>query len=181
MEMNNKYIVDNQNNTIHETAVIFDNVELGSNNWIGAYSVIGAPAEKKGFVGRGEVVIGDGNEIREHVTIHAGTVGKTIIGNQNYIQCHSHMGHDVEIMNNCTISAYACIGGHCIINDYANIALGGILHQWAIVETGAMLGAQGFGKGTLKEFTIYMGVPAKRTKPNTFLINKLGDRNGTII
>ena len=181
MEMNNKYIIDNNNNTIHETAVIFDNVELGSNNWVGAYTVIGAPAEKRGFIGRGKVVIGDGNEIREHVTIHAGTTKVTTIGNQNYIQCHSHIGHDTHVMNNCVISAYGCTGGFGIINDWANIGLAAVLHQRSTMETGSMLGAQGFGKGTLKEFTIYMGVPTKRTKPNTFLINKLGDRNGTII
>ncbi|HSG61669.1 MAG TPA: hypothetical protein VLA24_09570, partial [Pseudomonadales bacterium] len=57
-------------NDIHPTAIIYDCVDIGRGNKIGAYAVIGSNGEIrncKEFNGR--VVIGDGNVISEHVTI----------------------------------------------------------------------------------------------------------------
>ena len=36
-------------NFIHPTAIIGDNVELGDNNYIGAYCIIGDPTEHKKY------------------------------------------------------------------------------------------------------------------------------------
>lgn len=34
-------------NFIHPTAIIYEDVEIGDNNYIGAYCIIGAPPEHK--------------------------------------------------------------------------------------------------------------------------------------
>jgi len=164
---------------IHHTAIIYDNVDVGNNVVIGAYSVIGSPAESKGADNvnpKGKVVIGDGTVIREHVTIHSpvSDEGVTSVGKECYIQAHSHIGHDSKIGDFVTIACYACIGGHSILEDHVNIALHAVTHQRTTVKTGTIVGACGFVKGVIDGWGVYVGVPAKRIKDNTYLMDKLG-------
>ena len=161
---------------IHATAIVEDGVILGKNVSIGAYTVIGTPAEMKGEEGiSGRVRIGDNTVIREHVTIHSSRFKDklTDIGNDCYIQAHSHIGHDSKIGENVTIACYACIGGHSIIGDWCNLGLHAITHQFTEIKKGTMLGAGAFAKGILDSWSVYVGVPAKRIKANDYLIKKL--------
>lgn len=163
---------------IHPTAIIYPNVVLGKNVWIGAYSVIGAPAEVKGKPQQvmGKVYINSNTVIREFVTVHSPSsdISHTYIGSNCYIQAHSHIGHDAYLDDYITISCYACVGGHCNISQYVNLGLHSVLHQRSKVDAGIMLGANAFGKGHLSEpFMVYVGTPAKPIKPNQYLIDKL--------
>lgn len=100
-------------NFIHPTAIIGENVILGDNNYIGAYCIIGDPAEHKKFWGqeKGKVIIGDNNIITGLVTIDAGTEYDTFIRNNCFIMKHAHIGHDCRIWDNVTISCGAKIAG----------------------------------------------------------------------
>ena len=151
-------------NYIHPTAIVGDNVELGDNNYIGAYCIIGDKAEHKKYWDKplGKVIIGDNNIITGLVTIDAGTEEPTIIENDCFIMKHAHIGHDCIIQNNVTISCGAKIGGHSIIKEKSNIGLNAVLHQFTTIEKGCMIGASAFMKGLTEEFTKYAGVPAKK-------------------
>lgn len=151
-------------NFIHPTAIIGDNVELGDNNYIGPYCIIGDKAEHKKYWDKplGKVIIGDNNIITGLVTIDAGTEEPTIIENDCFIMKHAHIGHDCIIQNNVTISCGAKIGGHSIIKEKSNIGLNAVLHQFTTIEKGCMIGASAFIKGLTEEFTKYAGVPAKK-------------------
>jgi UDP-N-acetylglucosamine acyltransferase len=156
------------NNIIHPTAIIGKNVILGDNNYIGAYCIIGDPAEHKKHWDeeKGKVYIGNNNIITGLVTIDAGTKDITFIGNNCFIMKHAHIGHDCLIQDNVTISCGAKIGGHSIIKNNSNIGLNAVLHQFSIIEQGCMIGASAFFKGQTKEFSKYAGVPAKYLSPN---------------
>jgi len=156
-------------NIIHPTAIIHPNVILGDNNYIGAYCIIGDPAEHKKYWGAeiGKVWIGDNNIITGLVTIDAGTEETTMIAHNCFIMKHAHIGHDCRILSNVTISCGAKIGGHSVINQYSNIGLNAVLHQFSIIEMGCMIGASAFFKGHSKPFTKYAGVPAKELGKNT--------------
>ena len=162
---------------IHDTAIVHPNVYLGKNVSIGAFSVVGTPAEVKGEKGlpQGRVYIGDNTVIREHVTIHSSRHedGRTKIGSDCYIQAHSHIGHDSYIGNNVTIACFACVGGHNFISDHCNLGLHSVTHQRTTLGEGVMLGANAFGKGILTSYSVYVGTPAKRIKSNIRLLNKL--------
>jgi UDP-N-acetylglucosamine acyltransferase len=160
-------------NFIHPTAIIGDNVILGDNNYIGAYCIIGDPAEHKKHWDKpkGKVYIGYNNIITGLVTIDAGTEDNTTILNNCFIMKHAHIGHDCFIMNNVTISCGAKIGGHSIINEYSNIGLNAVLHQFTRIERGCMIGASAFIKGETEEFTKYAGVPARKIGINEYSRN----------
>jgi UDP-N-acetylglucosamine acyltransferase len=168
-------------NIIHPTAIIGKNVELGDNNYIGAYCIIGDIAEYKkywfdtdpegkfySYIGlkKGKVYIGNNNIITGLVTIDAGTEDLTYIQDDCFIMKHAHIGHDCVIKNGVTISCGAKIGGHSIIKENSNIGLNAVLHQWAVIEEGCMIGASAFFKGHSEAFGKYAGVPAKKIGSN---------------
>jgi UDP-N-acetylglucosamine acyltransferase len=160
-------------NFIHPTAIIGDNVILGDNNYIGAYCIIGDPAEHKKFWDKekGIVVIGNNNIVTGLVTIDSGTSDITTIGDNCFIMKHAHIGHDCLIYSNVTISCGAKIGGHSIIKEYSNIGLNAVLHQFTKIERGCMIGASAFIKGETEEFIKYAGVPAKKIGINEYSRN----------
>ena len=155
-------------NFIHPTAIIGDNVTLGDNNYIGAYCIIGEPAEHKKYWDKpkGKVLIGDNNIITGLVTIDAGTEYETIIQSNCFIMKHAHIGHDCWIGSNVTISCGAKIGGHSTIKPNSNIGLNAVLHQFSEIEEGCMIGASAFFKGESEPFTKYAGVPARKLGVN---------------
>lgn len=169
-------------NYIHPTAIIGDNVILGDNNYIGAYCIIGDPAEHKAFwkyernvnnkhngmrkVVSGRVIIGNNNIITGLVTIDAGTEQTTYIGDNCFIMKHAHIGHDCTINNNVTISCGAKIGGHSVIGEKSNIGLNAVLHQFSNIHVGCIIGASAFFKGESEPYTKYAGVPAKSLGQN---------------
>ena len=179
-------------NFIHPTAIIGDNVILGDNNYIGAYCIIGDPAEHKKYWGykefesitfnkkdwrtlkkvkeikfnTGKVIIGNNNIVTGLVTIDAGTEVPTIIEDGCFIMKHAHIGHDCKIMNNVTISCGAKIGGHSIIGEGSNIGLNAVLHQFSIIKRGCMIGASAFFKGESELEMKYAGVPARKLGQN---------------
>ena len=52
-------------NFIHPTAIIYEDVEIGDNNYIGAYCIIGAPPEHKKHWDNpwSKVIIGNNNNM----------------------------------------------------------------------------------------------------------------------
>jgi UDP-N-acetylglucosamine acyltransferase len=155
-------------NFIHPTAIIGDNVILGDNNYIGAFCIIGDPAEHKKYWGqeKGKIIIGNNNIVTGLVTIDAGTEVPTIIEDGCFIMKHAHIGHDCRIMNNVTISCGAKIGGHSIIGEGSNIGLNAVLHQFSIIKKGCMIGASAFFKGESEVEMKYAGVPARKLGSN---------------
>lgn len=166
------------NNIIGFGVVIEGDVTIGDNNHIRPFTVIGTPPEKHGFFKtHGKVIIGNNNEISEHVTIHSSAGDMpTEIGNNCILMTKVHIGHDAKIMDNVTISSAAIIGGHCIIMRFANIGLNATIHQNVVIGSCAMIGAGAFvGKKThISPGNIYSGVPAKFLKRNEIGIMRSG-------
>ena len=78
--------------------VLDGRLKIGRNNKIFHFASLGAPPQDKKYAGEDtELVIGDGNTIREFCTIHVGTVqdaGVTRIGDDNWIMNSVHIAHD---------------------------------------------------------------------------------------
>lgn len=152
-------------NTIHPTAVIGKNVELGTGNYIGPHCVIGYPAEWKSKWGTdpGKVVIGNDNIITGLVTIDAGGTGITHIGHGCFIMKHAHIGHDSIIEDFVTISCGAKIGGHTHIMEGATVGLNASIHQKQIIGAWSMIGMGAVipKKVLIQPFNKYAGNPVR--------------------
>lgn len=118
--------------------VIFKDVQIGSGNEFLPSCVIGAVPQiltMSDDTKIGGLVIGDGNKIREQVTIHPSMYpGEfTRIGNNNLLMIGVHLGHDCVLEDNIVMSNYVQISGHCKIGTGVWLSGMVLLHQFIIV------------------------------------------------
>jgi UDP-N-acetylglucosamine acyltransferase len=125
--------------------VIDGRARLGKNNRIFPFTTIGlAPQDLKY---RGEptaVEIGDGNTIRECVTIHRGTAegdGVTRVGSLNLLMAYVHIAHDCKVGNHVIMANGASLAGHIEIQDHATVGPFCGIHQFSRIGAYSFLGA----------------------------------------
>jgi UDP-N-acetylglucosamine acyltransferase len=157
-------------NVIMEGAVIRQGVQLGDNNFVGPYCVIGDPPEKHGYFDTyGRVIIGSGNKFTKQVTIDSGCDGDPTIIKSNVIILKSgHVGHNAYIDEGTIISCNAMIGGYTKVGKHCNFGLGSAVHQRLEIPEGIILGMNStITKRTLLEPNRkYIGSPARDAGPN---------------
>ena len=163
-------------NSIHKTAIIHPNIVLGKGNVIGAYCVIGGNGEIRGVMQadfKGTVHIGNDNVISEHVTIQRPLKhGKsTMIGNENLIMAHAHIGHDAYIGNGCEICTSSVIGGFVTIYDRVKVKLNCTIRNRLIIGMDSIIGMGSVVTKDVPPFTTVYGNPAKQKQ----LIDELED------
>ena len=128
---------------IFANAVIKGCVEIGADNEVGYGAIIGADPQDLIFnkESKSEVVIGDGNVIREYVTIHRGAVAEsqTIVGDHNYLMVGVHLGHNVHLKNKIIITNNCLLAGYVEVEDRAVLGGGSVFHQFIKVGTLAMV------------------------------------------
>jgi UDP-N-acetylglucosamine acyltransferase len=112
-------------------------VTIGKNNTIHPYAVLGGEPQDFKYDGAAtEVVIGDGNVIRESMTISRGTShgdGRTVIGNGNYLMACSHVAHDCILGSHIVLANCALLAGHSRVEDHAYISGQVVVHQFATI------------------------------------------------
>jgi UDP-N-acetylglucosamine acyltransferase len=137
--------VEIEEDTIIQSHVnITGNTSIGKGNKIYPFASIGNHPQDMKYNGEEtKLTIGDGNTIREYVTINPGTVqggGITCVGNNNLIMISAHIAHDCIIRNNIVIANSAAIAGHAEIDD--NVIIGGNcgIQQFTRIGKMAMIG-----------------------------------------
>jgi len=87
--------------------------------------------------------VGARTQVREHVTIHRGTVtgsGLTRVGEDCLLMVGVHVAHDCEIGRGVVIANNVLMGGHVTIGDNAVIGGGAAIHQFTRIGRAAMIG-----------------------------------------
>lgn len=152
-------VIIGEGTTVGAYTVIHEGTVIGKNNSIGSHVVIGGDGEiRDGKNYKGKIEIGSNNVINHHVTIDKPLNGYTVVGNNNYIMTKSHLGHDVVVFNNVTISSGSMIGGHTHIHDHATIGLNTEVHQRKIIGQGSMVGMGSSIVKNVYPFTKVVGV-----------------------
>ena len=164
--------------------VIEGRTRIGRANRIWQFASIGAPPQDKKYAGEDtSVEIGDGNTIREYVTINRGTAldaGVTRVGDENWIMAYVHFAHDCQIGSR-TIFANACeLAGHVQVGDWAILGATTLVHQFV------RIGAHSFtGMGTYldRDLPPYVKAAGNMAKPygiNSEGLRRRGFAAGTI-
>lgn len=136
-------------------------IEMGRDNFVGHGAVLGKSPQSKAY--RGEptrLIIGDGNTFREYVTVHRGTLeggGVTRIGDGNLMMIGSHLGHDVQVGDRCTIVNCALVAGHVELFDGCILSGHTALQQRVRVGRLAMLGGMGASSKDIPPFVLQQG------------------------
>lgn len=131
-----------KNVTIDAFAYIDDNVILGDNCHVFPSAVIGAVPQDLKFQGEETwTIIGDNCVLREFVTIHRGTAskGKTVIGSNNLIMAYCHVAHDCVLGNHIIMSNATQLAGEVVVDDYAIIGGGSLVHQFSHIGGHCMI------------------------------------------
>lgn len=127
------------------------------NRFIGHAAIGGEPQDKKYAGERTELVIGDGNVIREFVTINRGTGGGggiTVVGNDNWMLAYTHVAHDCHVGNHCVFSNNTTLAGHVTVGDYVIISGFAGAHQFCRIGAHAFLGMGALTNGDVPPFTM---------------------------
>lgn len=122
--------------------VIEGHTTIGLNNRIHNYAALGAAPQDKKYAGEPtQLIIGDGNTIREFCTFNAGTVsggGITRIGDDNLFMAYVHLAHDCQIGSHTIFANNSQLAGHVHVDDW--VILGG----FTVVRQFLRLGAHSF-------------------------------------
>lgn len=100
---------------------------IGCDCRIYPYAAIGLPPQDRTWSGEAtRLEIGDNCSIREHVTVHRGTIkggGATRIGSRCLLMVGAHVAHDCRLGDDLTLGNIATLGGHVTVDS--KVVMGG--------------------------------------------------------
>ena len=151
--------------TIASHVVIEGRTRIGRGNRIFQFASIGAEPQDKKYRGEPTAVeIGDGNTIREYVTINRGTAqdaGVTRVGDDNWIMAYVHIAHDCQVGSH-VIVANACeLAGHVHVGDWAILGATTLVHQFVHIGAHSFTGMGTYLPQDLPPYVTVAGNPAK--------------------
>jgi UDP-N-acetylglucosamine acyltransferase len=160
-------------------------VRIGRDNRILQFSSIGGAPQDKKYAGEDTAVeIGDGNTIREYVTVNRGTAldaGVTRIGDDNWIMAYAHFAHDCQIGSHTIFANVTQLAGHVHVGDWVVFGGNTLVHQFVRV------GAHSFTRmGTaldrdLPPYVMAAGDMAKPYGLNTKGLRRRGFSDATLV
>jgi UDP-N-acetylglucosamine acyltransferase len=182
-------------NKIHPTAIIAENVILGDNNEIGAYSIIEGPTKigDNNIIGHHVIIgspgqdtrnprydskecyieIGNDNIIREFTAIQKPCYRDvTKLGNNIFLMQSVHIPHDAVLHDNVVITPMCVLAGITTILKGANVAMGTTIHQYSVIGHYSLAAMGSIVTKNIKPFTIF--VSGKPPRVNKYAIEKFG-------
>ncbi len=129
---------------------------IGRDNRFHGHAAIGGDPQDKKYAGeRTELVIGDGNVVREFVTFHRGTGGgggTTRIGNRNWFLAYTHVAHDCQVGDDCVFSNNATLAGHVEVGNQVILSGFAGVHQFCRIGDHAFIGMGALVSGDVPPF-----------------------------
>ena len=149
---------------LYSHVVIGGFTRIGKNNDIFQFSSIGEICQDLKYKGEETwLEIGDHNSIREHCTLHRGTVqdqSLTKIGSHNLLMVNTHIAHDCMIgdhnifANNVGIAGHVNVGNHVIVGGNAGV------HQFCRIDSYSMIGGAALILKDVPAYVLASGNPA---------------------
>lgn len=164
-------------NTILPYTIIEGKVQLGDNNVIGPHVVIGCPATDTKHVdlkfGDSKVIIGNNNVIREFSVVEQPCYEEhTIIEDDVFIMQGVHVSHDVCVNRKCVITNTSVLAGIVKILEGANIAMACTVNQYATIGQYSIVATNAACMKNVRPFSRY--IPGRPVSVNEYAIEKFG-------
>ena len=165
--------------TLISHVVLDGRTRIGARNTFYPFCSVGVAPQDLKYKGEPtETVIGDGNTIRECVTISRGTTGGggvTRLGSNNLLMAYVHIGHDSQVGSNCILANAATLAGHVTIEDFVTLGAFCPVHQHCVLGAHAFIGGGTIVTQDVLPFSLTSG----RRENKAFGINKIGlERKG---
>jgi len=163
---------------LHHRVTVVGHTRVGRNNVIYPNATVGTPPQDKTY--RDEptrVVMGDGNVIRECVTIHRGSTkeeGVTCVGNRCYLMACSHVAHDCVLGDGVVFGNNVLVGGHVHVDDGANLNGGAAVHPFTTIGRLSYIGGLTRIVQDVPPFLIVEGHPSRVRGINSVGMRRAG-------
>ena len=163
--------------------VVDGHTVVGEGAVVYPFCTIGLPPQDLKYRGEPtETVIGPRTQLREHCTIHRGTVtgsGVTRVGSDCLLMAVVHVAHDCALGDGVIVANNVVMGGHVSIGDHAVIGGASALHQFVRIGRGAMVGGVSGVEADVVPFTTVMGNRAYLSGLNLVGLKRRGvERDG---
>jgi UDP-N-acetylglucosamine acyltransferase len=124
--------------------VVEGRTRIGARTHVFPFASIGHPPQDMKYAGEpSELVIGEDNTIREHVTMNPGTQGGgmvTRIGSRCLFMMGAHVAHDCMIGDRVVMANNATLAGHVVVEEDAIVGGLAAVHQFVRIGRLAMIG-----------------------------------------
>ena len=154
--------------------VLDGRTHIGARNTFYPFCSVGVAPQDLKYKGEPtETEIGDGNTIRECVTVSRGTVGGggvTRIGSNCLLMAYAHVGHDSSIGSHCILANSATLAGHVTIEDHVTLGAFCPVHQNCVIGAHAFIG----GGTIVTQDVLPFSLTSARRENKAFGINKIG-------
>jgi len=162
--------------TLFAHVVVTGRTTIGEETMIHSFCTIGAPSQDR-KADEGEIAyttIGSRTVIREYTSIHRGSAdagGVTSVGDDCLLLAYTHVAHNCRIGNSVTMSNFAQLAGHVVVEDNAVIGAMSGVHQFVRIGRYAFVGGYAKLGRDLPPYFLADGNP-----PEVYGLNAVGLR-----
>jgi len=165
--------------------VIEGETSLGAGCEVHPFAVLGAAPQHAAYKPGDPVRLEVGARclIREHVTLHGGSVvgrGVTTIGDDCAFYVGSHVGHDCRVGDHVTMANGAALGGHTVIGDHVFLGGGSAVQQRCRIGRHAFIGGLAGANLDVIPFAMAWGNHARLEGLNLIGLKRRGFSRETI-
>ncbi|HCP77473.1 MAG: acyl-[acyl-carrier-protein]--UDP-N-acetylglucosamine O-acyltransferase [Pusillimonas sp.] len=158
--------------------VIDGHTTIGRNNTFYRFCSIGGMPQDKKYQGEPtRLEIGDGNMVREYVTINTGTVqdvGVTRVGSDNWIMAYVHIAHDCQVASHTILANNVQLAGHIHIDDWAIVGGSSAVHQFVRIGAHTMIGGTSSIRQDIPPYVMGAGDPFRPVGINSEGLKRRG-------
>jgi UDP-N-acetylglucosamine acyltransferase len=158
--------------------VIEGRTRIGAGARLSAYASVGLAPQDLKYKGEPTgVELGARSQLREHVTIHRGSVGgdgTTRVGADCLLMACSHVGHDCQLGDRVILANNVMLGGHVRIGEQSFLGGGAAIHQLVRIGRQAMIGGLAGVTNDVPPFGNVFGLPARLVGLNVVGLRRRG-------
>lgn len=169
---------------LHSHVVIGGYTRIGKNNEIFQFASVGEVCQDLKYNGEETwLEVGDNNVIREHCSLHRGTVqdqSLTKIGHHNLLMVNTHIAHDCVVGSHNVFANNVGVAGHVHIGDHVIIGGNSGIHQFCNIESYSMVGGASLILKDVPAYVMVSGNPAHAFGMNTEGMRRKGWSKETI-
>jgi len=154
-----------ERNRLESHVILEGRTRLGVNNHLFSFVVIGSEPQDRHYAGQETgVTVGDGNIIREYVTISRATrldQPFTRLGSGAMLMAGAHIGHDCQVEDGVTMANGVALAGHAQVAP--QVVFGGLagVHQFVRIGRLAMVAAGAMVSQDVPPFCLVQGDRAR--------------------
>ena len=149
---------------LHSQVVVGGYKRIGEHNEIFQFASVGEVCQDLKYAGEETwLEIGDHNKIREHCSLHRGTVqdhGITKIGSHNLLMVNTHIAHDCVVGDHNIFANNVGVAGHVHVGDYVIVGGNSGIHQFCKIDSYSMIGGASLIVKDVPAYVMVSGNPA---------------------